>query len=987
MQGLVYADLTRHRLTTSLGGGAFTFPDLVSGDEVRLGLRLTESLNGGAIEVDRTVNAVKASLGFVDLRPTGGTWALVIDANTPTTGVNLTPALQFDASASTIQTQLDALSAGVSPFNVVAVTGGFVVYMDSGAQLPDLAAYNVALDPISFVKIREFQINGDYRYEIRLTQAPLASTSSFDLIVPPAPAITSVQDGGEDAGSGASWNEIQALTVNPAFRGTYQIRRGFKKTDLLSVEDGPEEIEEALAALADDGEEFRVTNPTANVAHIEFAGDAGGINQDLLTVQVFSAPPGDPTFVLNLNTQEVFAALRTATEIKPTLEIELTIEDENDPLEEYTITIFRGEVTLVKELQDEATTVAANVDWLQTPAGKQYPAFGVNQIITGSQHYSATVGDGVSSILNIAHNLNTQDVQVSVYNASTGAQYRDDQVDVTVNSVNDLDLDFTAGAPALNGVRVVITSAGPASAFQAHNHAIAEVTGLQTLLDDLGVRLQTIEGLVPTGAISSSSPSSDGVLARWTLPDLFEVYPSRGQDATKATTVSGIDQNELPRKGGRLLPSKYDSAPTDAAALPGSPATNVVYRCTNASGLTLPGAGGIRSRTIKKGDFFAYDGEGFYQVENVLHADSEWFAPVGWETFAGSDEFTLTLPNEDALFGKRATSQGIGLVEIRDISASVSGAADGIYPYSVITGGTKISIIDNDSKVANSGALSGNEMIRPINSNRKFDVSQFVVSGGGTLITLTIPGSDEDAYGFEDVYGFIDGDFGASGYAGGVDRLTSIGSDQWTISTSGANDGTYTDAITVEMPSATESHPDATPGSGDMNRFYPVDFRRELFRLHVSEKQLRLKKTLAIDFSIEAAAIKSNATVQWGVLLQFGEIIEDKTDLSNLGEGSEHAGIRWSKPSLDHVIHLTGVPSSHSFGLRVYRSAADVLTCSSVLYGNEEGGAIPPRTPNFVVRALLHRFDVGDYESDPTAFLAISGLSVDGAAQGEASIS
>ena len=46
MQATVYANLTTRRLTTTLGGSAVSFPAFVQGDNVRIGLRFAESLEG-----------------------------------------------------------------------------------------------------------------------------------------------------------------------------------------------------------------------------------------------------------------------------------------------------------------------------------------------------------------------------------------------------------------------------------------------------------------------------------------------------------------------------------------------------------------------------------------------------------------------------------------------------------------------------------------------------------------------------------------------------------------------------------------------------------------------------------------------------------------------------------------------------------------------------------------------------------------------------
>jgi hypothetical protein len=72
MQATVYANLTTRRLTTTLGGSAVSFPAFVQGDKVRIGVRFAESIEGSPIEVQRIVTHIRASIGFVDVRPTTG---------------------------------------------------------------------------------------------------------------------------------------------------------------------------------------------------------------------------------------------------------------------------------------------------------------------------------------------------------------------------------------------------------------------------------------------------------------------------------------------------------------------------------------------------------------------------------------------------------------------------------------------------------------------------------------------------------------------------------------------------------------------------------------------------------------------------------------------------------------------------------------------------------------------------------------------------
>lgn len=971
MQGLVYADLTRQRLTKTAGGSTFQFPELVAGDELRLGLRLTESVDGSSVEVSRSVVGLKASLGFVDQRPTAGTYKL--NVYDPGSNSQYFPALElnFDAAAADL-----GLTGGFSAYDV---SGGYVLSKDDGAQLLVFSA-DVDLDPISFVEVREFQQNSKYFYEVRLVQAPIASTDSFLEIVPPAPSIELVRAGGSDAGSGAAWNEIQALNLDPTFRGTYQIRRGFRRTALLSIEDGVEEISEAInAALGVDGETFVVTNPNNNVAHIEFTGDAGGVAQDLLTVDVFSAPAGDPTFVLDLNTHDLFAALRGANEIKPQLEIELVLDDENGGAEDFTVTVCRQEVKVIDEINKESNTTAQNIDWLREPSGLRYQPYGSGQVITGSQHWVGTFGDSGNTTYNFAHNLGTSDLHVTVRNNSSGAVLEGADYNVVINGDNDIDV-VMASPPGTNGAVVVITTAGPVSAFQAHNHAIAEVTGLQALLDDLGLRVEVIEGLVPTGAISSSISSTTGEVAKWKLPSNFEIFPKKGAEQD-VDEVNKIDVSALPRKGARLLPAVFDSLPTYVTSLPGSPVEGKVY-CLASGELTLPGYGGIRSRTIKPLDKFSWDGKGYYAVENVFSEGAEFFL----ESYAtdGTDVVTLDFVSDTPQLGENQ----VGMARVRYADSELAEIVDGWYPFKSDAVGNTMTIVAPANITTSSGTFTDPASAVIMGSNESYDVSEVIIGNSGTTIDFVFAGSGAKASNSGTIK-FVDvqlSDAGTSGLTNGIYSLYSYGegSDQWVGVTSGLVDGTYAVTGTAILPSNVNTYD--TINTGEINRFYPVDFKRELFKVHVNENQLRLRSTLALDFAIETAAFLTEADVQWGIIVQTGELYSDLKDVSNSGEGPEIAGVRWNKPSLDQVIHLSDVTSQHAMGLRVYRSADNVITCSSVKYGQEYGGEFAPSQANFVVRGLLHRFDVGELDGEATGLVAYSGMSVDTLAEGEAVI-
>lgn len=615
MQAAVYANLSTRRLTTTLGGSAVSFPAFVQGDKVRIGLRFAESLEGSPIEVQKIVTHIRASIGFVDARPTSGFFVLIVDGQE-------TAPIPHDATAGTLQSALAAV--GLDDAVVSKQDGSWIIstgnqsHAISGLSADGLLA---ELRPVSFARVRSTQVAGQHRHEVRLVQAPLASTASFETIVPPAPTVTEVQAGG--ASETTLWPEIQALKILPTFKGTYQLRRGFRKTRELSVDDGPEEIQDALSVLADDDGSFSVSNPATYIAHITFNGSMAGIDQDLLEVAVFSAPPGDPTVTLDLNTAEIAAALRGAAELKPELEIEVAVQDENDPDKTYTLTPFRAPITLIRELNWEGLETAANIDWLRPPYGRTYVPFTPDQIITGSQHYVAPVGDGVNSTFTISHNLGTRDLHVTV-RQNGGSRAIVEPLSVTLDGEDDLTITF-AQAPALNGCVVTISTAGPVSAFQAHGHTIAQIEGLQLILDDLGGRVESLESFVPTFGLSTQANASQTIIAAWELPELFEVFPTRQK--IDAKDVPSIKPADLPRVGG-LLPAVHVDplAFTTVSALPPAPQNGVIYQyIETAAPLVIPGYLGRRSTKLQAPGFFAWDGRGFYQVEQIIAGEKVFY--------------------------------------------------------------------------------------------------------------------------------------------------------------------------------------------------------------------------------------------------------------------------------------------------------------------------------------------------------------------------
>ncbi len=61
MQALLYANLTSRKVSDSLGGPDFDWPELIEGDTIRLGLRFDQTFGDQDLEVERHVRLVRAS--------------------------------------------------------------------------------------------------------------------------------------------------------------------------------------------------------------------------------------------------------------------------------------------------------------------------------------------------------------------------------------------------------------------------------------------------------------------------------------------------------------------------------------------------------------------------------------------------------------------------------------------------------------------------------------------------------------------------------------------------------------------------------------------------------------------------------------------------------------------------------------------------------------------------------------------------------------
>ncbi len=624
----LYADLITRKLVSS-DGGAVTLSPFVLGDQLRCSLRTYERSESGDLrERDLRVRTLRASIGKVLTAPTAGTFKLWI-------GDTDTPDINFDANADVFKTA--AQGSGIIDTVENPATGTWVVKttrLDVEGPWP-IYVHTNNLGPISFVRVRQFKQLGVWWFECRLIQAPLAFNSGHERVLPTPPTIRRIREGNGGSETEPPSNEIQALHLPPDFRGTYFLRWNYRVSKLLGIEDGPDEIAAALNATFEKGKRFEATNPEPDNAYIEFIGELAGSPQPLITVEVNTFAPGTLTFTLPLDRAETAAALRAVPELEVPFEVEAEIVEDGEDIADPAvpgriITLFQQAVKIVREQIWEEMETVQPIDWLRPPQPRDYIPFTPDQIIFGVQHYVAVFGDGEARSFSFPHNLGTEAFHLTVReNKAAGTIIA--SFDATLVSANELTLDFSANEPppALNSLALVISSAGPRSAFLAHTHTIAQILGLLDALAGIYARLENIEDLLPTPNLLTRR--DDAVSQDIEIPDFTEVFPGARLPADfDPKSLSEGKTDKLPRPAG-LLPAIHDATVVPIAVplpRPDLNAGNVFQNTTNVP-LLVPGGLGRRGGYLDPQGYAGSDGRVWYRLARASQTNS--FYPLDFE--------------------------------------------------------------------------------------------------------------------------------------------------------------------------------------------------------------------------------------------------------------------------------------------------------------------------------------------------------------------
>lgn len=648
---LGYFNLTTREFTLAPDGGEVVWPELIQSDTLNVATRFLRQIDGVNIEVTREVRGLKASIGTIDARPTGGTFALQIGDPeiAAVEGDNLATGLAWNITAASLQTALNALADKPGAVTVSLVEGSYVITFDGVTEAVELTILENALSPIAFGRVRTSQLAGEWIHELRLMRAPLAFTSTSALAVPPPPSVERTIVGATDE-IGNTTNTVQILTVPPEFRGTYRIRNGLKRSALLSREDTPETIAAAInpvsssdLRLGDDTDaEIRCTLARTGAVRIEFLGSMGGAAVDELTVTVEESPPGDLSFSLSLDKAVASEALRTEAEITAPFEIEYEFEDLNIESEHSRLT-YRAEVTLKRELIWDALATQNTTDWLRPPSKEGYVPSDFSEIEVGFANFPFTFGAATETTVD--HELGSTFTMLIIQTTAgvrlvEGTDYtvdwegaNEDSLDITL--INDYDP--APGAAALNGMVIAFQEV---SRYSPHDQAIETITGetgdLREILDLLAAELAALKLLAPNGVTLTATLAAERL--SYPLVPVFRVLPVPSRlDLEAPASLAEWDPATVqvaPGRAltyGRLLPAVHDATVEALAATLPTPTSALVGRVFQAAADRDDIGEGL-----KAGDYAACDGEVWYQVGRETTPSAEVVANATANTLTAS---------------------------------------------------------------------------------------------------------------------------------------------------------------------------------------------------------------------------------------------------------------------------------------------------------------------------------------------------------------
>lgn len=443
---------------------------------------------------------ITLALGLLDAPPTAGSFKLAYDGDE-------TISIPADASAQDVEDALNGLPSIASEGGVTVskvATSYRIIWNEACVPVSTISTYSNDLTPNSTIGIgviRAGSASVSAIYSVHIKQAPVALCTTWE-DAEQAVATISLESTVQDL---RTWVlEFSRLPRSGTFTLSYVTSTGgtgtSKPIDVTALADS--NFSKAFTELSGWPVTWWVTatkrSPLVWAIGIE-SSDSTVVLPVIASLAVsnpnlvsFQAKNG----ILSLNTADVETLLAGASSKTVVLEVEVAVDNARQ-------TLVQADAVIVNDLIDTD-------GYDLVTYGELFPADSVVRYDTSQTLFA---GQKTQARTNIGA-LGQSDL-VPLNN-------RDDQLELLITSQNLTtdELGAIHGSDAPSAINVMLTQSGADALYAAlvHNHAIADVTGLQTQLDDLNVSMAA--AVADVAAIASSKADIYHTQAKSTITGL-----------------------------------------------------------------------------------------------------------------------------------------------------------------------------------------------------------------------------------------------------------------------------------------------------------------------------------------------------------------------------------------------------------------------------------------------------------------------------------
>lgn len=442
-----------------------TTPTLKQGDTLGIELHWVRAVEAAGTVMEEIAWSPSATMtlavGNVDALPTYGTYTLSF-------GGDETTALAFNATASQIQTALNALASITAVGGVTVSTQGktFRIIFNTAQVLVDALDYgDNDLFPSTSIGITQARVGTATVkpiYHLSLKQSPAAATETF-INQEETQATLSVIKTASFVGDRRIWR----LTISPApkegsFNLYYDVGGSPNAGVTLSPTASAQDVENGLNSLTTLGFGWLVTKTGQYSWDISTTTYSGlGVNADGLVS--FNAKYCE----LSLNSVDMENLLGGKTSVNATLELEVIQSGIRQ-------TLIQTAVRIVNDLIDESNyTIVERGEVMPVESVVRYDT---SQVLTTPQKETARSNiDALSS---------GDSVFTTLESTVSGFETRTTFLESRALSADQYNAITASNTPSITNVMATMTDVAT-KANVSHTHTIANVTGLQTQLDAL----------------------------------------------------------------------------------------------------------------------------------------------------------------------------------------------------------------------------------------------------------------------------------------------------------------------------------------------------------------------------------------------------------------------------------------------------------------------------------------------------------------------